>query len=67
MNLVEARGLSKSYGVLQAVDQIDLQVRQGEIFGLVGADGAGKTTTLRLLVGPCDQMRARSTLVGMIF
>lgn len=51
MNLVEARGLSKSYGVLQAVDQIDLQVRQGEIFGLVGADGAGKTTTLRLLVG----------------
>jgi len=51
MSLVEARGLSKSYGALKAVDQIDLQVRQGEIFGLVGADGAGKTTTLRLLVG----------------
>jgi ABC-2 type transport system ATP-binding protein len=43
--------LYKSFGDTHAVDGISLQVKSGEIYGLVGADGAGKTTTLRLLVG----------------
>jgi ABC-2 type transport system ATP-binding protein len=49
--LVEASGLRKIFGSTVAVDGIDLHVATGEIFGLVGSDGAGKTTTLRLLVG----------------
>jgi ABC-2 type transport system ATP-binding protein len=46
-----ARNLSKSFGGIQAVRGLSLQVRPGEIFGLVGPDGAGKTTTMRLLCG----------------
>ena len=46
---VAAAGLSKRFGGVAAVDGLDLEVRSGEIFGLVGPDGAGKTTTLRML------------------
>jgi ABC-2 type transport system ATP-binding protein len=49
--LVQATNISKSFGHLQAVDDVSLQIKAGEIYGLVGADGAGKTTTMRLLVG----------------
>lgn len=49
--LVQANNISKSFGDLQAVDDVSLQIKAGEIYGLVGADGAGKTTTMRLLVG----------------
>jgi ABC-2 type transport system ATP-binding protein len=51
MALINAVNLSKSFGQTQAVDRLNLSVESGEIFGLVGSDGAGKTTTLRLLVG----------------
>ncbi len=49
--LVETSGLRKFFSDTKAVDGLSLKVPEGEIFGLVGADGAGKTTTLRLLVG----------------
>ncbi|NWG14639.1 MAG: ABC transporter ATP-binding protein [Acidobacteria bacterium] len=49
MNVVEANGLRRHFGRLAAVDGLDLQVRPGELVGLVGPDGAGKTTALRLL------------------
>jgi len=49
--LVNATNLKKSFGDLQAVDGVSLEISAGEIYGLVGADGAGKTTTMRLLVG----------------
>lgn len=49
--LVQASNLRKSYGNNHAVDGVSLQVKAGEIYGLVGSDGAGKTTTMRLLVG----------------
>lgn len=48
---IEATNLSKSFGKVHAVDGVSLQIPAGEIYGLVGADGAGKTTTIRLLVG----------------
>jgi ABC-2 type transport system ATP-binding protein len=48
-SVVVTQGLSKEFGKTVAVDDLDLQVAPGEIFGLVGPDGAGKTTTLRLL------------------
>ncbi|HEU4744678.1 MAG TPA: ABC transporter ATP-binding protein [Anaerolineales bacterium] len=49
--LVHAKNLKKSFGDTHAVDDVSLQIPTGEIYGLVGADGAGKTTTMRLLVG----------------
>lgn len=51
MNLIEVRQLCKAYGANLALDNLSLNVAAGEIYGLVGPDGAGKTTTLRLLCG----------------
>ena len=48
---VEAVGLRKSFGEVEALRGLDLTVRKGKIYGLVGPDGAGKTTTLRMLCG----------------
>jgi len=49
--LVQASDIRKHFGDIQAVDGVSLNIKPGEIYGLVGADGAGKTTTIRLLVG----------------
>ncbi len=49
--LLETENLVKTFGVLRAVDSLNLQVRAGEMVGLVGPDGAGKTTAMRLLCG----------------
>ena len=49
--LIEAADLHKSFGSNHAVEGVSLSIAAGEIYGLVGSDGAGKTTTLRLLVG----------------
>jgi ABC-2 type transport system ATP-binding protein len=48
---IDARDLHRAFGPVQAVDGVTLAVGPGEAYGLVGPDGAGKTTTLRLLVG----------------
>ena len=48
---IQAINLTKRFGATTAVDSLTLQVRSGEIYGLVGPDGAGKTTTMRLLCG----------------
>ncbi len=49
--IVQANRLRKTFGENVAVDDVSLHIQPGEIYGLVGADGAGKTTTIRLLVG----------------
>ena len=49
--MIEARDLVKRYGGRPAVDRVSLSIHAGEIYGLVGPDGAGKTTTIRMLVG----------------
>jgi len=51
------RGVSKSFGAVQAVNQLDLNITRGELLGLLGPNGAGKTTTIQLLLGllPADQ------------
>ena len=48
---IELRGLCKAFGTLQAVDHLTLAVEQGEIFGLLGPNGSGKTTTINLISG----------------
>ena len=50
-NVITTRGLVKRYGRLRAVDGIDLDVREGDIYGFLGANGSGKTTTVRMLLG----------------
>jgi ABC-2 type transport system ATP-binding protein len=50
-HLIEASHLNRSFGEVHAVQDVSLRVAAGEIYGLVGPDGAGKTTTLRLLCG----------------
>ena len=48
-NIIKTDNLSKSYGTVRAIENISLRVNQGEIFGLIGPDGAGKTTLFRIL------------------
>jgi len=64
MNLIEASSLKKTFDRLTAVNDLNLSVAQGEIFGLVGSDGAGKTTTLRLLVGALRPDAGEITICG---
>ncbi len=49
--LVRTRGLTKRYGTITAVDDLDLSVGRGEVYGFLGPNGAGKTTTLKMLLG----------------
>ena len=58
------RGLTKDYGSVKAVRGIDYEVRRGEIFGLIGPDGAGKTTTFNVLAGILDATAGDITLLG---
>ncbi len=61
-------GLTKSFANVRAVDRLSFEVHTGEIFGLVGPDGAGKTTTLRMLAGimPADEGTARVADVDVV-
>ncbi|HMQ61918.1 MAG TPA: ATP-binding cassette domain-containing protein [Flavilitoribacter sp.] len=51
MIILQTRGLSKSYGRIQALSSLDLTVRQGMIYGILGPNGSGKTTTLGIVLG----------------
>ena len=51
MHAIETRNLVKQYKNLTAVDQLNLNIRQGELFSLLGVNGAGKTTTIKMLTG----------------
>ena len=51
MNVIETNGLSKAFGSKMAVDQFDMHVGQGDIYGFVGRNGAGKSTVMRMLAG----------------
>jgi ABC-2 type transport system ATP-binding protein len=62
--MVRTESLTKRFGGLTAVDNLTLEVSRAEIFGLVGPDGAGKTTTLRLLCGLLDPTQGRVSVAG---
>src|SRR5690349_24401892 len=65
---IDATGLVKNFGQLRAVDGIDLEVRQGEIFGVLGPNGAGRTTAIRVLATllPIDAGQARGLGVDAV-
>jgi ABC-2 type transport system ATP-binding protein len=62
--LVQAINIKKHFGKVRAVDGVSLQIPAGEVYGLVGADGAGKTTTMRLLVGALRPDQGDVTVCG---
>ena len=62
--LIEASHLRKTFGATVAVDDLSLHVEEGEIYGLVGSDGAGKTTTIRLLVGALKPDSGQASVCG---
>ncbi|MEO7985778.1 MAG: ABC transporter ATP-binding protein [Gemmatimonadales bacterium] len=61
---VIARGLRKVFGELVAVDGLDLEIHRGEVFGLLGPNGSGKTTTIRMLCGLMAPTAGTATVVG---
>lgn len=61
---IHTQALTKRFGTVAAVDRLDLDVRVGEILGLVGPDGAGKTTTLRMLAGVIAPTAGSATVLG---
>src|SRR5213593_1420666 len=61
---IEVRGLTKSYGDVQAVRGIDLRVDTGEVFALLGPNGAGKTTTVEIMEGFRDRTDGEVTVLG---
>jgi ABC-2 type transport system ATP-binding protein len=64
MEAIRTESLTKSFGDLTAVDRLTLSVEEGEIFGLVGPDGAGKTTTMRLLAAIMDPTSGDAWVAG---
>jgi len=69
--IYSARGISKRFGVVQALNGVDLDVVQGKVVGLVGANGAGKSTLLKIIAGALppdsgqrDLRRLRQKLAG---
>ena len=62
---IETHGLRKTFGPLVAVESLDLEVRRGEIFGLLGPNGSGKTTTIRMLTGLLPPTSGSAQVVGI--
>lgn len=62
--IIETQELSRDFKDQRAVDGLDLSINEGELFGLVGPDGAGKTTTLRLLAGLLDITGGSAQIAG---
>ncbi|MBL0225337.1 MAG: ABC transporter ATP-binding protein [Geobacteraceae bacterium] len=67
MNTITTHNLTRRFGDMTAVDRLDLEIPAGELFGLVGSDGAGKTTTLRMLAGILDPQEGELEVLGHLF
>src|SRR3989440_3906590 len=61
---IRIRGLRRSYGAIEAVRGIDLDIQEGEIFGLIGPDGAGKTSTFQILGGVMPATAGEAIMLG---
>jgi len=65
MNAVEIRQITKNFGAVEALRRISFDVKEGEIYGLVGPDGAGKTTLMRILTGIMSAGSGSATIGGV--
>jgi ABC-2 type transport system ATP-binding protein len=65
MNAIEVRGLTRRFGSFTAVNDISLTVGGGEVFGFLGANGAGKTTAIRMLIGLLAPTEGDATVAGV--
>ncbi len=63
-NVIQVEGLSKRFGDFTAVNAISFSVKKGEIFGFLGANGAGKTTAMRMLTGLSRPSEGKATVAG---
>jgi ABC-2 type transport system ATP-binding protein len=64
-SVISARGLTKHYGTVEALTDLDLDVRRGEVYGFLGPNGAGKSTMIRTLLGFLHATRGSATVLGM--
>jgi len=64
-HVIQTRGLTKRYGELRAVDAVNLEVRAGDVYGFLGANGSGKTTTVRMLLGLVLPTSGEAEVLGM--
>lgn len=62
--VIQTRGLTKVYGRVVAVEDLDLKVQEGEVFGLLGPNGSGKTTTILMLLGLTEPTRGEARVLG---
>jgi ABC-2 type transport system ATP-binding protein len=62
--IIETHNLTRDFKTVRAVDKLTLSIQRGELFGLIGPDGAGKTTTLRLLAGLLDISSGKASVAG---
>lgn len=62
--IINVRKLTKKFGSLVAVDNLDLQVKKGEVFGFLGPNGSGKTTTIRMICGLLTPTSGEGTCLG---
>ncbi|OAV44045.1 ABC transporter ATP-binding protein [Lewinella sp. 4G2] len=64
-NVITAEGLTKKFGDFTAVDAITFEVGRGEVFGFLGANGAGKTTAIKMLIGLSKPTSGEATVAGL--
>ena len=64
---IDVQGLSKRFGTHQAVDNVSLQIEQGQITGFLGPNGSGKTTSLRMLCGLLTPDSGTGQVLGLDF
>ena len=63
-NIIEVHELTKAFGDFKAVNEISFEVKRGEIFGFLGANGAGKTTAMKMLIGISIPTSGKATVAG---
>ncbi|RJR12510.1 ABC transporter ATP-binding protein [Candidatus Parcubacteria bacterium] len=64
MSVIQLKKLTKYYGKVLALDGVDLEVKEGEVFGFIGPNGAGKSTTIRILLGLLRKTNGQVSLFG---
>ncbi|QQK07229.1 ABC transporter ATP-binding protein [Miniphocaeibacter halophilus] len=62
MNIIKTEGLTKYYGRSRGIDNLDLEVKKGDVFGFIGPNGSGKSTTIRLLLGLISSSKGKGEI-----